>query len=324
MISSIAFAATAFHLIASTSAFTNGTLLPSYLCDLNAQANGAPASLAQVLPMLQEADSRVKVAGYHKGKSAPPYNSQDLCTAAFEVGSVMQETTNSFVVKTKGGEALLGLLVWAQDYSPNSNVPRRIGTITNAGLNMVHYPYGLCGETIVHEKTLDDEAFYKSQSAPFTWRVPECGIHGDFVEIRGICVTDSGFGKFAVQIPTNGIAAFDEECGESQPKACSSIYDSPAPIRPVYAAPEPLKPSTPAVNAVKTQAARVTPRATPAAATPVFVPPTVEAATSSFAPMYVPPVKAVINGTNVLRSSGTREILSFLLSAILAASVPVL
>ncbi|TPX77985.1 hypothetical protein CcCBS67573_g00773 [Chytriomyces confervae] len=322
MVSSIVFAAVAFHLIASTSAFTNGTLLPSYLCDLNAQAKGAPTSLAQVLPMLQEADSRVKIAGYHQVKSAP-YSSQDLCTAAFEVGSVMQETTNSFVVKTKGGEGLLGLLVWAQDYPSNSNGPRRIGTITNPGLNMVHYPYGLCGETIVHEKTLDDEAFYKSQSAPFTWRVPDCGIHGDFIEIRGICVTEKGFGKFAVQIPTSGVAAFDPKCSESQPKACKSIYDSPAPIRPVYAAPEPLKPSTPAVNAAKTQTALVTPKATPAAATPVFVPPTVQAATSSFAPMYVPPVKAVINGTSILQSSGRRQFLSIVLSAILAAAVPI-
>ncbi|KAJ3236309.1 hypothetical protein HDU81_010898 [Chytriomyces hyalinus] len=232
--------------------------------------------------------------------------------------------TNSFIVKTKGGESLLGLLVWAQDYPPNYNGPRRIGTITNPGLNMVHYPYSMCGETIVHEKTLDDEAFCKSESAPFTWRVPDCGIHGDFVELRGICVTEKGFGKFAVRIPTNGVAAFgsitDAKCAEQQPKACKSIYDSPAPIRPVYEpikpvyepikpvyeAPGPLKPSTPAANP-KTQAARVT-----LAVTPVFIPIAKQAAAVSLStPMYVPPVKAAINATNIFQSGSAERVVYF-------------
>lgn len=44
----------ALALVSVASAFTNGTLLPPYLCDLNLQAIGAPTSLAGVLPHLVE------------------------------------------------------------------------------------------------------------------------------------------------------------------------------------------------------------------------------------------------------------------------------
>ncbi|KAJ1561890.1 hypothetical protein HK405_002090, partial [Cladochytrium tenue] len=63
-------------------AFTNGTLIPSYLCDLEDLRIGSPASLGAVVPLLVEdaANSMAAIAGYHH--RASPYTAQDLCTAS--------------------------------------------------------------------------------------------------------------------------------------------------------------------------------------------------------------------------------------------------
>ncbi|KAJ3199723.1 hypothetical protein HDU83_007094 [Entophlyctis luteolus] len=189
-------------------AFTNGTLIPPYICDLTDLGMGGPASLGNVIPLLQEDDSQVKIAGYHNYASATGnYASQNLCMGALASGqAAYSATSNNFIVKTIGGEALVGLIVWVQDYPTGSTQPVRIGTMASAGLNMIIYPYK-CGETIVHAKTLDDEAAVASQSDVFNWIPPSTGVFGTFVEIRGVCITDNGYGKFQTQIPTGGVGA---------------------------------------------------------------------------------------------------------------------
>ncbi|KAJ3339985.1 hypothetical protein HDU83_007285 [Entophlyctis luteolus] len=205
----IAAAALAATLAASrVAAFTNGTLIPPYICDLTDLANGAPASLGSVIPLLQEDDSMVKIAGYHHYASATGnYAAQNLCMGALASGqTAYSATSNNFIVKTIGGEALIGLIVWVQDYPTGSTQPVRIGTMASAGINMMIYPYK-CGETIVHSKALDNDAAVASQSDVFNWIPPSTGVFGTFVEIRGVCITDNGYGKFQTQIPTGGVGA---------------------------------------------------------------------------------------------------------------------
>ncbi|KAJ3075862.1 hypothetical protein HDU98_006633 [Podochytrium sp. JEL0797] len=194
-------------LIPSTRAFTNGTLIPSYLCDLRDLMAGGPQSLGDVIPLLKEDDSQAKIAGYHKVETnATGYAAQNLCTAMLAENTVFAVTGNQFMVKTLGGENLLGVIVWMQDYPPNfKGYPRRIGQFTSPGKNMMQYPYR-CGQTIVHTATLDDDATVKSQTDVMTWNTPACGVWGQMMEVRGVCVTDKGYGKFQVKVPTGGIA----------------------------------------------------------------------------------------------------------------------
>ncbi|KAJ3378965.1 hypothetical protein HDU84_007149 [Entophlyctis sp. JEL0112] len=200
--------AVAFVAACQVAAFTNGTLIPPYICDLTDLALGGPASLGSVIPLLQEDDSQVKIAGYHNYASATGnYAAQNLCTGALAAGqTAYSATTNEIIVQTNGGEALVGLIVWMQDYPPGQTMPRRIGTFESAGLNMRVYPYK-CGETLVHSKALDDDAAIISQSDKMMWVAPPGGVFGTFVEVRGVCITDKGYGKFQTQIPTNGVGA---------------------------------------------------------------------------------------------------------------------
>ncbi|KAJ3085060.1 hypothetical protein HK100_009177 [Physocladia obscura] len=231
-------------------AFTNGTLIPPYICDLEDLAIGGPKSLGDVIPLLQEGDAQATIAGYHHlYTNATGYAAQNLCTAHIANNAPFTFGDNDFII--------IGLIVWIQDFPPldywktygyigndednesgsnssnNNNgeyedsddndnsdksnknewnswnsstvaLPRRIGTFKKAGLNMIPYPYK-CGQTIVHQTALDDDSATKSQSDTIVWTAPK-KIFGTFVEVRGVCVTNTGYGKFAVQIPTSGVA----------------------------------------------------------------------------------------------------------------------
>ncbi|KAJ3016596.1 UNVERIFIED_CONTAM: hypothetical protein HDU68_012119 [Siphonaria sp. JEL0065] len=233
----------------SVIAFTNGTLLPPYLCDLKDQLHGAPQSLAQVIPLLQEDDAQAKIAGYHKVENnSTGYASQNLCTAEI-INNAAFGAENKFIVRTKGGEPLLGLIVWIQDNPPTLPGPRRIGQITDPGLNMMLYPYR-CGQTIVHSTVLDDDAKIKSQTDPFTWKATDIdgGIYGGQVEVRGICVTDNGFGKFKIPISTGGWVGPNTGCCGGSDKVYSNGLAPPpqsVAVPPAANTPPPSQPVAP-------------------------------------------------------------------------------
>ncbi|KAJ3198190.1 hypothetical protein HDU82_001275 [Entophlyctis luteolus] len=71
---------------------------------------------------------------------------------------------------------------------------------------MMLYPYQ-CGQTLVHTTALNDDAKVKSQSDVMVWTPPVCGVYGTFVEARGVCITNKGYGKFQIQIPTNNVGS---------------------------------------------------------------------------------------------------------------------
>ncbi|KAI9327006.1 hypothetical protein DFJ73DRAFT_864617 [Zopfochytrium polystomum] len=196
-----AVAASVVLTVAPVSAFTNGTLIPPYICDLEDLRIGGPSSLGAVVPLLTEDDAQAKIAGYHFVR-APPYTAQDLCTASIATaGQTTVKATTDFIVSSKDtAQKLVGLIVWVQDL-PNMGLPRKIGMITTPGLNMVYYPYrgcGTLGQTIVHQTALDDDAAVKSQSAAFTWTLGNSGVAGTSVMVRGVCITSLGYGAFTV------------------------------------------------------------------------------------------------------------------------------
>ncbi|KXS11463.1 hypothetical protein M427DRAFT_72922 [Gonapodya prolifera JEL478] len=191
-------------------AFTNGSLIPSYICDVFDQANGAPQSLGQVVPYLQEDDGMAAIAGYHHHFMAP-YAALDLCTASICNGTEVTQTTTFQVSVKNTSQVLVGLIVWIQDM-PAANMPRHIGTIISPGKNMMLYPWRGCGKmgsTIVQSAPLNDGNPTPQMSSPFTWTLGSDGIAGTMVEVRGVCITQGptggksqgGYGKFAIQVP---------------------------------------------------------------------------------------------------------------------------
>ncbi|KAJ3332184.1 hypothetical protein HDU93_009300 [Gonapodya sp. JEL0774] len=201
--------ASAALLVPQTAAFTNGSLIPSYICDNFDMANGSPQSLGMVVPFLQEDDSMMKIAGYHHQHTAP-YPAQDLCSAFIVNGTEVTQTTSFSVCAKNNTHAIVGLIVWIQDF-PAPNMPRHIGTMTCPGKDMMLYPWRGCGKmgsTIVHSTALGDGSANPAVSAPFTWTLGNDGIAGKTVQVRGVCITEApndgvggGYGKFAVDLP---------------------------------------------------------------------------------------------------------------------------
>ncbi|KAJ3306526.1 hypothetical protein HDU76_004800 [Blyttiomyces sp. JEL0837] len=206
----------ALALLPSALAFSNGTLIPGYICNLKDLAMGSPASLGQVIPLFQEDEAMGIIAGYHH-KDAAPYVAQDLCGAKTVNNAAIGATTDFLVTVKNPNEILVGLIVWIQDFPHGpTGLPRRIGKFTKAVKNMAPYPWHGCGtpgSTLVHTTALNDDLMVPTQSDPLTWMAPKEGIQGGFVQVRGVCITESkteggmggGFGKFAIDINVNGM-----------------------------------------------------------------------------------------------------------------------
>ncbi|KAJ3192270.1 hypothetical protein HK101_006799 [Irineochytrium annulatum] len=219
-------------LLPSALAFTHGTLLPPYLCNLKLQALGAPQSLADVIPKLVDSftasnatavsavnltdsattirtNASVIVSAFHHQK-VWPFGAQKLCTANLGDGNALTSLDDVLLTVTaiNQTQSIVGLIVWIQDRS--EAVPYQIGNFADPGRNMTYYPYG-CGDeaTVVHTTTLHTSApaGLKYMSPNMTWSPPEDGFATKQVSIRGICVTQAakgqpggGYGKFEVNV----------------------------------------------------------------------------------------------------------------------------
>lgn len=222
--------------INNTYAFTNGTLLPSYLCNLKAQAQGAPKSLADIIPFLTDSFTATNISAtksvnltdpttsittngstiisYIHHQKVWPFSAQNLCTAKLSTDLLsLHSPVNITVSAIDQTQSIVGLMVWVQQTS-NSNIPVKIGKWIVPGRNMTIYPW-LCnseddiGQTIVHETALHKAApvDLKYSSPNMTW-MPPCQLPKDTqVQIQGICVTQAprgviggGFGRFNINV----------------------------------------------------------------------------------------------------------------------------
>ncbi|KAJ3016595.1 UNVERIFIED_CONTAM: hypothetical protein HDU68_012118 [Siphonaria sp. JEL0065] len=153
---------------------------------------------------------------------AAPYLTQDLCTPAVPNGF---DWSTDFQVIVNGGEALIGLMIWVQDYPPYlSGAPRRAGSFSSSGINNLVTHSAACGHTLVHSKPLNCGVIASSNSSLLAWKAPTCGVFGQMIEVRGLCITEKGLGRFSLQVPTGGRAAAETmnsacACGRLLPAA---------------------------------------------------------------------------------------------------------
>ncbi|KAJ3306525.1 hypothetical protein HDU76_004799 [Blyttiomyces sp. JEL0837] len=207
--------AAALAFVPSALAFSNGTLLPNYLCSLKDLAIGGPASLGAIIPHFEIEGSMEKIAEYHHYVGDKNFAAQDLCTAFTKDGMAIGKNAE-FIVATKNqNEVLVGLIVWIQEFPHGPmGLPKKIGTFANFPKNMAAYPWhgcGIPGSTLVHTGALNDDLMVPNQSDPLMWMAPKEGINSTSVQVRGICITESmtegqsgGYGKFAIDIPLTG------------------------------------------------------------------------------------------------------------------------
>ena len=218
----------------SVESFTNGTLLPSYLC--GNQGDGYPKSVGSFIPYLQlgtildpynefpaqissPPSAQLIIGAFHNGNPNTGYITPidnpivivptyftDLNTGIVDTTFAFKEGTAyslSIVVNyptfnPQNGIALDGAFVYALDSATN----QRIGIFTNSGPNMT--PWYACnlngkypiGTGIVHNSLLSENAIYSG----IVWQAPD-HLSGNVVFI-GAGVTDNGFGPFKVTYNT--------------------------------------------------------------------------------------------------------------------------
>ncbi|KAJ3342637.1 hypothetical protein HDU93_001617 [Gonapodya sp. JEL0774] len=178
--------------------FSNGALIPSYICDLVDQKNGSPQSLGDIVPQLVEGDDAMPKA---------PYAAQDLCTVNVVGGTGLTPTT-TFQLSTKNpAHILVGMILWVQDTAAK----KQLGAFSNPGINMIPYPWRGCGtpnQTIVHATALDEDGNpTPNLSTLMVWNQGKTKIKAATVQVRGVCAVmgpdggQGGYGKFTVDIP---------------------------------------------------------------------------------------------------------------------------
>ncbi|KXS13845.1 hypothetical protein M427DRAFT_70971 [Gonapodya prolifera JEL478] len=201
-------------LVAPATAFSNGGLIPSYICDLVDQAAGSPKSLGQIVPQLVEGDDAMqKVAGYHFHFMAP-YAALDLCTINVVSGAAVTPTTVFQLATKNTSHIVVGMILWVQ--SNAAAQPVQVGTFTNPGVNMIPYPWRGCGKpnaTIVHSQALDEDGNpTPNLSTLMTWSMGADKVTTPTVTVRGVCAvmgpdgTQGGYGPFSVELPVNAAA----------------------------------------------------------------------------------------------------------------------
>ncbi|KAI8621833.1 hypothetical protein BC830DRAFT_1163433, partial [Chytriomyces sp. MP71] len=200
-----------------TFAFTNGTLLPEYIC--GPSNDGLPKTLGDVLgfavfdkdtPLafnLQSGNNLIMTNNTMAGKGGKPntaymlasfHNSLNQVTAQKNVITVMSTATlipgQAFplTLSSRGaGVPLDGALLYAQD---SNGV--RLGSFTDAGATFSNFaPCGVDVATnnpvgVVHHQIVSDNGVYSQLS----WNAPANLQAGQVITIRGLAVDDMGFG----------------------------------------------------------------------------------------------------------------------------------
>jgi hypothetical protein len=213
------------------SAFTNGTLLPAYLC--GPANDGMPKSLGQVLnfaifdkdtPLAfnNVSGNNLAIAAKQMTGTVPPNTAFMLASFHNSINSI-KATTNTINVSTTAtltpGQLLP--LTLASRIVDGKNVPldgcfiyaesatgQRLGSFTDNGGSFSPWP--ACGLSadgkvagMVHHQIVAAEGIYTGLS----WNAPANLAMGDKVTIKGAAVDDAGFGTWGIVV-TVGVAGF--------------------------------------------------------------------------------------------------------------------
>lgn len=183
-------------------AFTNGTLLPGYLCCKN---DNLPKSLGGVLKFFKLPGADLTVANFHNQNSTIPMNNVITITRLDNQVDMIPGEIVDLVLSSSSGLPIDGAIVYTEDFFGN-----RIGQFLEFGPNMQLFPpCNINGDNpnvgIVHNSVLSETNIYQG----IKWKVPD-QIYGCDIIFKGLAVTDSGFGfhnttfkvNFNLPIPT--------------------------------------------------------------------------------------------------------------------------
>ncbi|KAJ1551338.1 hypothetical protein HK405_014699 [Cladochytrium tenue] len=197
-------AAIAVALVEPVAAFTNGTILPSYLC--GPANDGLPKSLGGVLALLQEDGSALTVAGYH-GDAQQITASYGLATATSTSASITPGQTFAVSIKsTTSGAHLLGLLAWVEDQYG------KLGYWSAFGTGMAAHPgcmaTGLGGNQVpvvaVHTTALDNiDTVDPTTYTGLVWQAPAI-MYSTTVLFKGLAIIDGAFGYWNTTFTVTG------------------------------------------------------------------------------------------------------------------------
>lgn len=162
-------------------AFSNGTLVPSYLC--GPPNDGYPKSLGGVLKYFHEPGVDLFIANIHQQNSTIP--KYDLITVNSISNIFVENQIYDLTLVSNSGELIVGSIVYAEDCSGN-----KVGQFIEFGLSM--NPFPACGPNnvgIVHNQVLEQIVY-----TGIKWKAPP--FNGcNTLNFKGLAVVDNtGFG----------------------------------------------------------------------------------------------------------------------------------
>ena len=165
-------------------AFTNGTLLPNYMCD--AGRFGYPSSLGGVLASFKISGSGLIVAGFHNQNNIIPQKNL-IRVRTIDNTSIITSHTTELVLETVNGENIDGCIIYATDINGN-----RLGKFVSYGDNMQYFRNCISSpnSVAVHNMVLSETSIYHG----LKWKIPRW--HRGKVIFTGLTVSDTGFGPF--------------------------------------------------------------------------------------------------------------------------------
>jgi len=211
--------------VAPVSAFTNGTLVPAYIC--NQQADGLPKSFGQLLPYTRKNLAKIAVdakagdnkaipllaqtngqkignsayilASFHNSLNSLNSIQQGLKVTTANGGSIVAGQANQLVLANPNkGQALGGALLYASDATG-----QRQGTFTDKGTTFVTFPG--CGTNaqgtqagVIQQQGISATGTYNQlfYNAPAT-------ASGN-ITLSGLSVTANGFGVWTYTFKVTG------------------------------------------------------------------------------------------------------------------------
>jgi len=218
----------ALTLAGQVSAFTNGTLVPAYIC--NPQDDGLPKAFAQLLPYMRKngktvafdanpgdnfnnatrlnttaanmiGNSAYILANFHNSPNIITSIQQIVTVTTASGGPIVAGQANQLILNSAiAGVELVGLLIYAKDANGN-----RIGTMTDQGGMGIFTPFPGCGLNPEGKTVGVIQTMSVAKNGTYTqlfYNAPPYASGS--ITLQGLGVTNSGFGVYNYTFPVTG------------------------------------------------------------------------------------------------------------------------
>jgi len=222
----LSFLLSAFAAVVQVAAFTNGTLVPAYIC--NPVDDGMPKAFGQLLPYLRKngktvafdtnpgdnfnnatrlnttaaapvGNSAYITANFHNSPNSITSIQQVIKVTTASGGPIVAGQANQLVLNSAiAGVELVGVLIYAKDPSG-----RRIGTMTDQGGILAPFPG--CGLNPEGKTVGVIQTMSVAKNGTYTqlfYNAPPYASGS--ITFQGLGVTNSGFGVFNYTMPVTG------------------------------------------------------------------------------------------------------------------------